>query len=336
MSSQPSYDFSTKQSILTIKGVVPAALLTPFNTKAKRFMQDNLELPGFRKGKVPEDVFNKHVTPFLVASEGAELFFKESYPEIVTLSKKMVVGRPSIKIEKLAPDNPLEFTIEVDIMPEFDLPDYKKVVKGIEREDAASLTATPEEIETTIKELAVMALGKDVEYTPDKLTLDLVQKFGPFETIDAFKAKITETIAEDKKRKSIDSRRLKMLAALRDATPMIVPQALIDNETDRMLFELEQELEKMKLTKKGYLEQIKKTEEELRKEWSERAKERVATELLIDAVSIKEKIAPEDKEVTSEVEHMLRHHPTLEKERVEDYVRTQMRRQKTLEMLEQA
>jgi len=55
----------------------------------------------------------------------AVLFLQKEYVKIITGKKIKAIGRPTITITKLAPNNPLGFKIKTYVMPEVDLPDYK-------------------------------------------------------------------------------------------------------------------------------------------------------------------------------------------------------------------
>jgi len=104
------------------------------------------EIPGFRKGKVPENMVESRVTKEGVLSEAAEIAIRESWARFLAESKEEAISQPQVEIIKIAKDNPLIFTAEFEILPEIKLPklDSAKVEKK-------EVEVTDQEIEDTIK-----------------------------------------------------------------------------------------------------------------------------------------------------------------------------------------
>jgi len=104
------------------------------------------EIPGFRKGKAPEDMVESRVTKEGVLSEAAEIAIRESWAKFLAESKEEAISQPQVEIIKIAKDNPLIFTAEFEILPLIKLPklDSAKVEKS-------SVEVTDQEVEDTIK-----------------------------------------------------------------------------------------------------------------------------------------------------------------------------------------
>ena len=104
------------------------------------------EIPGFRKGKAPEDMVESRVTKEGVLSEAAETAIRESWARFLAESKEEAISQPQVEIIKIAKDNPLIFTAEFEILPLIKLPklDSAKVEKS-------SVEVTDQEVEDTIK-----------------------------------------------------------------------------------------------------------------------------------------------------------------------------------------
>jgi len=58
---------------------------------------------------------------------------RENYLKAVSENKLEPLGQPEIQMEKMAPNNPLQFKAKISVLPEFQLPDYKKVVSQVEK-----------------------------------------------------------------------------------------------------------------------------------------------------------------------------------------------------------
>lgn len=133
-----------------IFGEISLDFLTKCREDALKHLNTHLDLPGFRKGMVPEDILVKTVGVGVVLEETAEVALAKEYGNILKDSELKPITRPEIKITKLAPGIPLEFQITVATEPEFTLPDYKKIAGEIketevDKKQAAILEALVKE-----------------------------------------------------------------------------------------------------------------------------------------------------------------------------------------------
>ena len=101
-----------------------------------------------------------------------------------------------------------------------------------------------------------------------------------------------------------------------------------------MLVQFKGEVEHTRLKWTDYLQQVKKTEIEIKEEWHDKAVNRVKAELIIAKIAEKEKIEPEKETIEHEAEHLLHHHPDADPIRIRLYVYAQLQTQKVLEFLE--
>jgi len=81
-----------------------------------------------------------------------------------------------------------------------------------------------------------------------------------------------------------------------------LPDVLIEQETHKMLHELEENLSRQSMKMEDYLKHLKKTESELRLDFTQDGIKRVKTGLLIRHIAKKEKIQADPKDVDAEVE----------------------------------
>ena len=119
-----------------------------------------------------------------------------------------------------------------------------------------------------------------------------------------------------------------------------IPETLVDNETHRMVHELEHSVSKNGLDFGEYLKQIKKTEGQLRLEIASDAVKRVKSAILIREIGKAEKIEADDKDVIDEQTKLLNAYKddaeTQAHIRSEDglaYVRSMLRNRKVMEFL---
>ena len=116
-------------STVQIEGEVAEGLVTKHRAQAIKTIQKTAEVDGFRKGHVPEHIIIERFGEMSILNEAAEEALNEVYPSIIESEKLYVLGAPEVAITKLAPGNPLGFRITVAILPEFKLPDVKKIAK---------------------------------------------------------------------------------------------------------------------------------------------------------------------------------------------------------------
>ena len=136
------------ESKLEIKVEIPAPDFDQFYDQTLAEFGDNLEMPGFRKGKVPKEIIEKTIEQKETLTRAAEIAIKESYSKIVSENNLEVLGNPEVEILKMALKNPFEFKVKVSIMPEIKLPDYKKIASEMKRE---KIEVTEKEIEDALK-----------------------------------------------------------------------------------------------------------------------------------------------------------------------------------------
>lgn len=107
--------------------------LNDFINKAIINLGKDFEIDGFRKGMVPKEIVEEKIGKENILIEAADLAIKENYRKIILENKIEAISQPEIDIIKLAPDNPLIFKATIAVLPEFKLPDYKKIASKVKR-----------------------------------------------------------------------------------------------------------------------------------------------------------------------------------------------------------
>src|SRR3989344_3551908 len=134
------------KSEVEIEGELDAETLESYFGKALKRLGDSLDLDGFRKGKIPENVLISKIPEIRILEEMAELALAEHYPKIVESEKLDAISRPEVSVTKLARKNPLGFKIKTAILPEIKLPKYKDIAKGILRSELGNLKRSDLEV----------------------------------------------------------------------------------------------------------------------------------------------------------------------------------------------
>ncbi|MFA5827160.1 MAG: trigger factor [Candidatus Paceibacterota bacterium] len=144
------------KSEVEIEGEIEADVFETYFNKALKRIGENLEVDGFRKGKVPENILLSKIPEAQILGEMAEMALSEHYPKILEENKIDAISRPEISITKLARKNPLGFKIKTAVMPEMILPDYKEIAKKIlssVTEEDKITEPTEKEVEDTIMDI---------------------------------------------------------------------------------------------------------------------------------------------------------------------------------------
>ncbi|MBT9607746.1 trigger factor [Microbacterium sp.] len=118
--------------------------LKPSISHAYEHIAQDVQIPGFRKGKVPAPIIDQRIGRGAViehaVNEGLDGFYRQAVED----QELRVIGRPSAEIVELPElkdySGDLVIDVEVDVRPEFDLPAYDTItvtVDAVEADDAA-------------------------------------------------------------------------------------------------------------------------------------------------------------------------------------------------------
>jgi len=116
---------SPTRAKLTIE--MPFDELTPSIDKAYKEIASQVNIPGFRKGKVPAALIDQRFGRGVVLQEAINDALPEAYGKAVEEHKLNPLGQPDVEVTQLEDGDKVEFTAEVDVRPEFDLPDVSDV-----------------------------------------------------------------------------------------------------------------------------------------------------------------------------------------------------------------
>lgn len=151
----------------TIKHVSPTKVkltlattdLADYKAKALNKLGADVKVQGFRTGKAPLQLIEKQVNPNLLQGEVLDTAINALYNEALREHRLRPAAEPKVNITKFVPFEDLEVEIEVEVIGEIKLPDYKKV--KVAQEKAA---VTPKEVEEVLAQLASrQAEKKDVD-----------------------------------------------------------------------------------------------------------------------------------------------------------------------------
>ena len=295
---------------------------------------EEIALPGFRKGHVPEGMISQKFGDAFILEEMANLAMDRAYSEILTRHKIHAIAMPEVKVTKLAKGNPFEFTLTFQVMPEIKLPDYKAIAKTIMSEEEADVTN--EEVENALNELRKQFATKSdagEEILPE-VTDELAQKFGPFANVEEFKTKIRESITHEKTTRAREKKRMQTMEKIAEGITAKLPQVLIDGELERMIGQFKHDVEQMGMKFEDYLATTKKTIEEMRKEWTADAEKRAKVQIALNEISLLEKIEVLKEDLDRESKFFMEKYKDAEPGRVRMHLEMMLVNEKVFQFLE--
>ena len=380
---------STKQLTPTKIEITVAAddsLLARVKDAILKDLAKDVQVAGFRKGHAPAHVVEKTVDQSQLQSRFMEGAVSEMYAHAIVEKQLRPVGQPNVNITKYVPFTALEAKMEVDVVGEVKLADYKKFKhsvkatkaddKEVERviDDLLARDATKKTVEKAAadgdevvidfkgvdaktKEAIAGAEGQgypliigsntfipgfepeliglktndektfDITFPKDygskdlqnkkvtftikvnevkeielpKLDDSFAAKVGPFKTVAELRSDIRKQIQSEKDFQAERQLENDVLMELAEKSKTAIPDALVEDETERMIAEEKRNILYRGQTWQEYLASLGETEEEHRKVLSEQALLRVKTGVVLGEVAQAEKITVEDDELQARV-----------------------------------
>ena len=151
---------------------MPFEELKPSLDKAYREIAQQVTIPGFRKGKVPAAIIDQRFGRGMVLQEAINDALPDAYGQAVLEHKITPLGQPEIEVTNLEDGKNVQFTAEVDVRPDFQLPSFDQI--SVEVEPAAFEEKELEERVETLRQR--FATNTDVDRAAqdgDVVTVDL-------------------------------------------------------------------------------------------------------------------------------------------------------------------
>jgi trigger factor len=376
----------TNTSETEIKLVITAtgAELLTLKQHVLGHFRSRVKVAGFREGKVPLEMVEKNVDQAQFQTEFLEEAVQNLYVQAIDNEKIRPVDRPEVQLKKFVPFTALEFEVDIPVVGEVKLPDYKKMKKAkeaveitdkdvddviaalqkrlAEKKDVERAAKTGDEVwidfkgvdakgeavngadgkdypiilgsntfipgfeenvegmsageEKTFtltfpKDYGVKTLAsKDVtftvtvtkvqELTEPKLDDEFAAKAGPFKTVKELKADIRKQVESERQYEADRNHEAELIKQLTQKTKVSVPDVLIQEQIERSVRELKQNVAYRGLTWQEYLEAEGKSEEDYLKDVVRpQAEERLRASLVLAEIAEKEGlvVTPEELEI---------------------------------------
>ena len=152
---------------------VPFAELAPHIDGAYKSLSEKINIPGFRKGKVPSAMIDQRVGRGAVLDVAINAGLPTFYSQAAKDNDVLVIGRPHVEITELVDNEKFSFTVEVDIRPDIKLPNFSEI--KIEVDDVKVTDADiDEQVESLRTRFGTLKTVDKVVAKGDFVTIDLV------------------------------------------------------------------------------------------------------------------------------------------------------------------
>ena len=349
--------------------------------------KNQFEIPGFRKGKAPRSIIEKHYGEGIFFEDAIDALFRNSYGNALADLDLEVIDTPAAEFSKIAKGEGFTVTITVDCFPIVEVKDYKdveveKVVQEVSDEDVENeikavqkrnarqvLVERPakegdtllfdysgfigdEQFEGGTAERQQLELGsgmfipgfeeqligvtpgekKDVVVTfpeeyhaPDlagkeavfhclvheikeeqlpELDDEFAKDVSEYDTLEELNKANRERLENYAKLSAENQMKDKAVEIVVDANEVEIPASMVNDEIDRMINELNQQLRYQGITVEQYLEYVGKNMADFREEIKPEAEKAVKVRIILTGVVEAEKIEVSAEEMEAEIEKM--------------------------------
>ncbi|TWE13428.1 trigger factor [Rudaeicoccus suwonensis] len=158
---------------------VPFEELKPSLDAAYATIGSQIQVPGFRKGKVPARIIDQRVGRGAVLQEAVNDALPNFYGQALTENNVRPLGQPEVDITDVPADDDsaLKFNVEVDTVPEFELPDFSALTVEVDPLEVGE-EDTEAELQSLRERFATLAAVERAAADGDSVTIDLVATIG--------------------------------------------------------------------------------------------------------------------------------------------------------------
>lgn len=246
------------------------------------------KIPGFRPGKAPRDILEKHHGR-LAREELIKNLIPEAYRDSLEKEKISAIEPPEISEVKLE-SNILSFRAIVEVRPEIAVKNYKNIKLKYKK-----VTISPDEIEKALGNLKETHKAQGA--SDEKFSRSL-----GYPDVLAMRASVERQLFVQKEDDGRYHLQEGLIKELLDNLRFKTPQSLLERRLEELVHQAKVQLASRGMSK----EQIESKEGELRKELYAEAESQVKTYLVLDEIAQRENI-PQDEHMSQRViEFLLR------------------------------
>jgi trigger factor len=160
--------------------------LSPYIADAYKKLAAQINVPGFRKGKVPAAMVEQRVGRPAILDEAINTALPEFYGQAAREHTLLVIGRPVVDIKEFKDNEKLDFTVEVSVRPEVTLPDFSKITVTVDNAEVTDADLD-EQIDELRARFGTLHTVERATKSGDFVTVDLTARING-EEVDGGKA----------------------------------------------------------------------------------------------------------------------------------------------------
>ncbi len=355
--------------------------------KAYQAAKDQFVIDGFRKGKAPRSIIEKHYGEGIFFEDAINTLFSEGYPAALKELELEVIDSPTADFSEIGKGKPLTITISVPVYPVVEVKDYfgveieqveekvseedvNREIEALQKRNSRMVVAerAVEEGDTVVLDYAgfvgeeqfeggtaerqELKIGsgmfipgfeeqlvgvnageeKDVVVTfPEEyhapelagkeavfkcrvhevkfeelpeLDDEFAKDVSEYDTLEELKAASAERLQKYIDAQSISRAKDAIIAKVCEANTVEAPKAMVEDEIDNMIQELDQQLRYQGLSIDQYMEFMKKEAKEFRDELRADAEKKVATRVILMSIAEAEAIEVTEEDLEAELKNM--------------------------------
>ena len=146
--------------------------MTTHVADAYKKVATQVNIPGFRKGKVPASMIDQRVGRGTVLDEAINAALPDFYGQAAREHTVAVIGRPVVDVKEFVDNEKLVFTVEVDVRPEVILPDFSQITVEVD-DVAVADTDIDEQVESLRTRFGTLTTVERAVANGDFATLDM-------------------------------------------------------------------------------------------------------------------------------------------------------------------
>jgi trigger factor len=346
-------DIQNEDGKITIQAEIPKEEIEKYKKEVIEDAQKTMEKPGFRKGNVPLEMVEQELGMEKVVGAAADRALNEAYPEIIKENNLQIMSAPKVSITKFALGDDLGFKAEVAVVPEFKLPNYKKIGEKIGKTNKdKKINVSEDEINDVINQILKMhtkvkqdsneeskIVNKDgnpikSETEQPELNDEFVKSIGKFENVEDFKSKIKENLETEKKMAEIRKTREEIADELVKATELKIPEIALEGEIQGLKHRLQHDLEHQNMTMDEYFKKINSTEEDFFKEQKNHIEKQLKTKIILEKIADEENIKPAKEKIELQAQMLKQRYPNTDEDSLKAYVKMILKNEEVLQILE--
>lgn len=325
--------------------VIPSHEMQEQYEKVLNAYSNATAIKGFRQGKAPTDLVIERVGKATLEKETLSHILESKFPQILQEAKLNPISEPKIQVVEFSLEKDLKLKITLEVFPEVLVKDYLKIKIKKDKPKEISEKQIEESINTLFenykknieKEAAPLIYGSKGEVIKDSKVLDdeFAKSVGASDLEDLKKKVRVELEIQENYR--VDNQfETRLIDEVIRKTKLEIPETLLDNEINRMMMRLNDQIQSMGVVFEDFLKAQNKTVDQLRESMRAPAEKSVTFELSLAKIAQLEGIEVNDEELKRNLHPGHENHTEEEKVQEENYLRYMIRQNKTLGILKKS